>query len=200
MSLYRHVASKDDLLELMLDAACGWAPERPAGAGWRGELEAWARALLRVYLHHPWLAGVALPVLVFGPRRLSWLESALESLTETTLDLERAADVVLGLDGTVRSSAQMIIPLTENPNDEAPLSMEALIRALLPRLDPERYPRAAAVFAAGGPGRTPPSGSSTGAADGTGFDPLASFEFQLATYLDGVAALDERGAPGRRPG
>ena len=43
MSLYRHVASKEELLTLMVDAAWGEAPEGPApGEGWRAGLTRWA--------------------------------------------------------------------------------------------------------------------------------------------------------------
>ena len=45
MSLYRHVASKEELVRLMLDSVLGLPPEFPM-LDWRAGLEGWARALL----------------------------------------------------------------------------------------------------------------------------------------------------------
>ena len=57
MSLYRHVADKDDLLERMMDAALGeWAPPARPPAGWRPRLELAAHGLWAVFRRHPWLA------------------------------------------------------------------------------------------------------------------------------------------------
>ncbi|MFC4533929.1 TetR/AcrR family transcriptional regulator C-terminal domain-containing protein [Sphaerisporangium dianthi] len=59
MSLYRHVASKDELALLMVDAVFGESPP-PATApgGWRDRLETAARAHWALYRRHPWLAQV----------------------------------------------------------------------------------------------------------------------------------------------
>src|SRR4051794_41869557 len=42
MALYRYVAAKDDLLELMVDAALGSAPPAAPGETWRDGLLRWA--------------------------------------------------------------------------------------------------------------------------------------------------------------
>jgi AcrR family transcriptional regulator len=59
MSTYRHVASKDDLVLLMADAAfgeLGYPDPRPDG--WRALMERAARTLWTTYRRHPWLAQV----------------------------------------------------------------------------------------------------------------------------------------------
>lgn len=62
MSLYRHVASKDELLELMVDAAFALHhPDRPSG-DWQSDLRVIAHEIRAVVHRHPWL------VLVFGAR------------------------------------------------------------------------------------------------------------------------------------
>ncbi|GAA3884875.1 GntR family transcriptional regulator [Saccharothrix violaceirubra] len=59
MSIYRHVAGKDDLVLLMADAVLSEL-RLPAGPdapqGWRPRLELAARMLWRVHRAHPWLA------------------------------------------------------------------------------------------------------------------------------------------------
>ncbi|MEV4352913.1 TetR/AcrR family transcriptional regulator C-terminal domain-containing protein [Nonomuraea sp. NPDC049625] len=59
MSLYRHVAGKDDLVLLMVEAVIDEFPlpvERPEG--WRARLEVSARLQWAGYRAHPWMAGV----------------------------------------------------------------------------------------------------------------------------------------------
>ena len=43
MSLYRYLASKDELLALMIDLAGGVPPRAAPGETWREGLERWAR-------------------------------------------------------------------------------------------------------------------------------------------------------------
>ena len=62
MSLYRHVASKDELFDRMVDAAFALEhPERPSG-DWQGDLRLIACATRAAVHRHPWL------VLLFGGR------------------------------------------------------------------------------------------------------------------------------------
>jgi AcrR family transcriptional regulator len=59
MSLYRHVRSKDELLQAMTDSALGAEPlPQKAPAGWREQLEVAVRCEWRVLRRHPWLARV----------------------------------------------------------------------------------------------------------------------------------------------
>jgi len=68
MSVYRYVASKDDLLVLALDAAIGQPPEiDPAGA-WRDQLVAWAQELQVRYRAHPWMTDVPISGLIEARR------------------------------------------------------------------------------------------------------------------------------------
>ncbi|SDW57555.1 transcriptional regulator, TetR family [Saccharopolyspora shandongensis] len=60
MSLYRHVAGKDQLVRLMADAAFGergYPAQSPTG--WRARLELCARTLWSLYRRHPWLAQLS---------------------------------------------------------------------------------------------------------------------------------------------
>ncbi|HEX6353277.1 TetR/AcrR family transcriptional regulator [Actinophytocola sp.] len=60
MSLYRHVRTKDELHDLMVDAAIGTSPppEQPSG-DWRADLTALAHAHRTAARRHPWLPQLA---------------------------------------------------------------------------------------------------------------------------------------------
>ncbi|MGF1429476.1 GntR family transcriptional regulator [Kitasatospora sp. LaBMicrA B282] len=58
MALYRHVANKEELVDLMADAVLGSEPLPPAElTGWRPRLAALARLQWSLYRRHPWLAS-----------------------------------------------------------------------------------------------------------------------------------------------
>jgi AcrR family transcriptional regulator len=100
MSLYRHVANKEELVARMLDTALG-APPPFEGSGWRAGLEAWARDLLAVLREHPWAIDVPITGVLGTQAQLSWLDRGLAALLGTGLDEGQSAEIVLLLNGYV---------------------------------------------------------------------------------------------------
>ncbi|MEV0729846.1 TetR/AcrR family transcriptional regulator [Polymorphospora sp. NPDC050346] len=180
MSLYRYVASKDELLALMAETAMGSPPEPPpAEQGWRAGLAGWARALMAGYERHPWFLQVPISGPPLGPVQLSWLESGLQILAPTRVeDYERVAVMQL-LSGFVRNEAQLRIDLVRAATAAAaqeggpPPSYGEMLRLLV---DARRYPELSRITAAGS------------FDDAGGYSDEES-EFGLQRILDGVAAL-----------
>jgi AcrR family transcriptional regulator len=86
MSLYRYVSSKDDLLELMQDAAA--AP--PPGVdidnmpdNWRDAAKWWASNNLMMFRRHPWFMDIPLSGPPMGPNQVRWMERLLRALEPT---------------------------------------------------------------------------------------------------------------------
>lgn len=81
MSLYRHVAAKDELLVLMAEAVYDTPPPEPvAGQDWRAGLTSWARALFVVSMANPWVLRMPIAGPPATPNQLAWMESALTAL------------------------------------------------------------------------------------------------------------------------
>ncbi|MEU9246797.1 TetR/AcrR family transcriptional regulator [Streptomyces sp. NPDC048385] len=73
MSLYWYVDTKDDLLELALDAAFGELRLPDADAGdWRERLRALATEYRALLVRHPWLSPLAGRYLNIGPHSLAF--------------------------------------------------------------------------------------------------------------------------------
>lgn len=92
MAAYRHVANKDEVLELMVDLAYGEI-DLPAGAGWRATLRELALAVRELVLRHPWLTRLAAPRMAYEltPNRMALTECALSALHhDLGLDLDAA--------------------------------------------------------------------------------------------------------------
>src|SRR5690625_1584139 len=73
MSLYRHIGSKEDLLQLMMDAASE-PPTTSAPAGWRPGLRHWALEFWELYRRRPWIAHIPLHRAPSGPNQIAWVE------------------------------------------------------------------------------------------------------------------------------
>jgi AcrR family transcriptional regulator len=177
MTLYRHVAGKDDLLLRMMDTAFSRRrfPDNPP-EGWRERLELAARMLWAMFRRHPWLApamSLTRPQLIAGA--LPFTEWVLSSLDSRGLDLSTVVTAHLTLFNYVRGTAI---------NVEMEREAEALSG-----LDSEEWmdtqePAFQALLATG---RFPLLSRLTAA--GYDFDIDALFEFGLQRILDGLSVL-----------
>src|SRR3984885_14325663 len=96
MSLYRHLSAKEELLELMTDAAWGDPPAAPAaGEEWRAGLARWAWALRANARRHSWVARIALNSLPIMPHQVAWFENGLACMADTGLTEARKGSVIL---------------------------------------------------------------------------------------------------------
>ncbi|WP_019549568.1 TetR/AcrR family transcriptional regulator [Streptomyces sulphureus] len=96
-SLYWHVATKEDVLDLALDAVLGELDPPPPSDDWRRDLTAFATGLRAVLLAHPWAAHLAGTRPLAGPQALRATEYAYAALASAGFDesgLAAAAGVV----------------------------------------------------------------------------------------------------------
>jgi AcrR family transcriptional regulator len=93
-SLYRYVASRDELVELMVDAVQGEDPPAAPTGDWRADLAAVAHDLRAALLRHPWLSGELAGRPALGPHSLRRSEAALRATTGLTADITLASRAV----------------------------------------------------------------------------------------------------------
>ncbi len=184
MSLYRYVASKDDLYTVMLDEAYGPPDlaEPPAGAGWRERMTIWAAAARDGLLRHPWILQIPLFEPPLSPNQLDWMEAGLRTLGETGLTHQEKLSSMLLVDVYVRGITQLTAHMRAVTAETGQTEQEAdqlYARRLATVLDPERFPAVAAAL-------------SSGSLSDDGDFAVDEFTFGLDTVLDGIAALIER--------
>ena len=114
MSLYRHVANKDELVWRMLDVALGPAPEFET-PDWRTGLERWAQTFRAVLLRHPWGIDIPITGALATFSQVSWLNRGLQALDSTNLHPGEQADLVLLLNGYVFWSVRLETSLAAAP-------------------------------------------------------------------------------------
>jgi AcrR family transcriptional regulator len=177
MSLYRHVASKEELQVFMMDRAPGDPPTfAETGRAWRRGLERWARALLAVYHRHPWILEIGAGRPPLEPGQLVWLDSGLRVLRGTPLRAQEKIPVILLVLSYVRGVAQIrtgVLKSHKQTRREEREQQAWYGRTLTRLVEPGRFPALAEIIAAGAFG---PSAS----------DASADFTFGLARLLDGI--------------
>jgi AcrR family transcriptional regulator len=104
MGLYRYVAGKEDVYELMIDAAHAEA-SLPSG-GWRDVAAALARETRTVILRHPWLIEVtARTPSSLTPATVAVIEQALTSIDGLGVEI----DAMMAAFGTVSAFARGMV-------------------------------------------------------------------------------------------
>lgn len=179
MALYRYVAAKDELLALMVDAAYGPPPQIIAAEGWRTGLGRWAHAHHEALLRHPWVLRIPDSGLPVTPHQVAWMDQALRSLGETTLDEATKLSVMILVNGFVRTVAQLAAQMDAAARVARETETEAMTdygRQLLKLVDAERFPALYGVLSAG-------------VLERDDDPPDAEFEFGLERILDGVGLL-----------
>jgi AcrR family transcriptional regulator len=109
-SLYRYVKSKDELLELMVDAVNGESPNPaetiPSGptGDWRADLGLIARGRRQQFLAHPWLASQATSRLALGPNTLRAADFASAIVAQLSADATVAGSILSAILGFVHGA------------------------------------------------------------------------------------------------
>jgi AcrR family transcriptional regulator len=178
MALYRYVASKDELLALMVDQALGDVPPVAGDDGWRAGLERWSWTELTAYRRHIWVLQVPISGPPVTPKSIAFLEHGLRCLAGTPLDAREKMSLMLSLSSFTRSWA-MLTSQVDAALSTDPAAVQTLAnysRILSSLTTPADFPALHEILAA------------------DIFDPSdemgdEEFVFGLARLLDGVEVL-----------
>jgi AcrR family transcriptional regulator len=199
MALYRYVANKDELLQLMWNgSALGAEHLVIEGDGWRSRLRTWAIIQRDMLDRHPWVAHMPMAAPPVAPNSLHFVERGLGTMDETglpddekirvigllasyTLSEARMADDAMRAAKATMAAAQAAAESASSSAEvpdaglEPPQSFEGLLRELV---DERTYPRLYHLAWSPEPDN-PPSEHE-------------QFLFGIDLILDGVQALVDR--------
>jgi AcrR family transcriptional regulator len=222
MSLYRYVASKEELLQLMWNAsAVGAEGLVLEGDGWRARLRMWCVVQRDMLDRHAWLTQMPMAAPPVAPNSLAFVERGLETMDGTPLaDIDKLRFIGL-ISSYTMSEARMAYDGLRAARDAAaaaaagdgdgggepapPWTFDALLRELA---DEATYPRLYRIAwtppgggSGSGEGSGAGSGGGSGAGSGAGVDgpPSERDEFLLGVdlILDGIQAYMDRAEPTR---
>jgi AcrR family transcriptional regulator len=190
MSLYRHVANKEELLQLMWNASALGAEHLVIeGDDWRSRLRTWAIIQRDMLDRHPWITQMPMAAPPVAPNSLHFVERGLATLDETGLDDTDKLRIIGLLSSYTLSEARMANDAAraaaaaqaaagDGPSGP-PVPFDSLLRELL---DEQTYPRLYRIA-------WTPAAAAASERD--------EFLWGIDRILDGVAALIERTRQGR---
>jgi AcrR family transcriptional regulator len=171
MSVYHHVANKDEILDGIVDLVFGEIALPTAGGDWRGELERRSRSARQVLRVHSWAIALMESRRSPGPANLTHHDAVLGALRAGGFSLELTAHAYAVLDafvyGFALQEASLPFEGADSAADVAGPMMEAFAEGQYPHL---------VEFA-------------TEHALQPGYDFGDEFEFGLALVLDGLSGL-----------
>jgi AcrR family transcriptional regulator len=185
MSLYRHVANKDELVMQMADDVFGeQALPDPGPAGWRAKLELVSRLQWTLCRRHLWLPrAVSFTRPLLAPNMMAHTEWTLRALDGLGLSMTTRMQEALALHSIVTTVALSVADEVE-AEQETGVSLTRWLTTQQKRADEllgsGQFPLLAAI---------PPEVAS---------DLDGLFEYSLARHLDGFAALVDAARIDRR--
>ena len=186
MSLYRHVASKEELLQLMWNGSAQGAEDLVlSGDNWRERLRMWAMVQRQMIDLHPWITQMPMAAPPMAPNSLAFVERGLEAMDDTGLADADKLRVIGLISSYTLSEARMAHDAARAARqaraaaaggaDVPAWTWEALVREVV---DEQTYPRLHRLAWSASIGEDP-----------SGFNEQEEFLFGLDRILDGVEAL-----------
>jgi AcrR family transcriptional regulator len=168
MSLYNHVASKDDLLDGMVDLVFSEIDLPTGGPDWRAAMRQRAISAREALARHPWGIGLMESRTSPGPATLRHHDAVLGILRGAGFSIELAAHAFSALDSYIYGFAVQEASL---PFDTAEETAE-VAQAILRQLPADQYPHLAEL--------------TVEHVLQPGYDYANEFEFGLDLLLDGL--------------
>ena len=171
MSLYNHVANKDDILDGIVDLVFSEIAVPSDRADWKTAMRQRAISTREVLLRHSWATSLMQSRTKPGPATLRHHDSVLGSLRKAGFAVDMAAHAFSVMDGYIYGFALQQMNLPSHTSEEAAELAENILR----ELPADKYPHLAEMI--------------TEHAMKPGYDYADKFEFGLDLILDGLKRL-----------
>jgi AcrR family transcriptional regulator len=171
MSLYNHVANKDDLLDGMVDLVVSEIDLPPDTGDWKEAMRRRAISAQSVFSRHPWASALIDSRESSGPARLRYLDWVVGTLRRAGFTLEMAARAFSLLDSYIYGFGRQQLNMSAAPD----VTPEEMAEAFLRAIPADEYPYLRELVVE--------------YAMTAGYDENADFAFGIDLILDGLQRL-----------
>jgi AcrR family transcriptional regulator len=178
MSLYNHVADKDEILDGMVDLVFSEIDVPADTANWKTAMRLRAISARDALLRHPWATSLMQSRAIPGDATLRHHDSVIRSLRKAGFTIDMAAHAFSVMDGYIYGFALQQMNLPSRSSEES----AALAERILRELPADRYPDLAEMIIVH--------------ALKPGYTYAEEFEFGLDLILDGLEKLRSGGSGG----
>jgi AcrR family transcriptional regulator len=171
MSLYNHVANKDDILDGMVDLVVSEIDLPLDAVGWREAMRRRAISAQTVFACHPWASALIDSRTSSGPARLHYFDWVLGTLRRAGFTHEMTARAFSVLDSYIYGFGRQQLNMSVGPD----MKPEEIAEAFLQAIPADEYPHLREMVVE--------------YAMSAGHDESADFAFGLNLILDGLQRL-----------
>jgi len=171
MTLYYHVANKDDILDGLADIVVAEVEVPPIGDDWKAAIRRRALSAREMLARHPWAAGLIEARTNPSPARSRYPDAVLGSLRQAGFSVEMAIHAFFTLDSYIYGFAVQ----EQNLPSGTPQELAGMAQMIVTALPAQQYPYLNEVI--------------VDHVLKIGFDYSNEFEFGLDLILDGLEKL-----------
>jgi AcrR family transcriptional regulator len=139
MSLYYYVASKDEILNGIVDVVVGEFELPAPGADWKAALRKTATSAYEILLRHPWAASLVLSASGFSAARMRYMDSILGTLRNAGFSADMTDHAYHALESHIMGFTLWEVGMNLGSAEE----LAALATDFLKELSVDEYPHLA---------------------------------------------------------
>jgi AcrR family transcriptional regulator len=136
MSLYNHVANKDDILGGIVDMVLGEVDVPAPGADWKAAIRQTAISSHDVFLRHRWACSLLMQGARVSPVRMRWMEAVLRTFREAGFSADMTHHAYHALDSHITGFTLWLVSMPFDTKEE----LDELAEGFLAWIPADEYP------------------------------------------------------------
>jgi AcrR family transcriptional regulator len=136
MSLYNHVAGKDDIRDGIVDIVMSEIEPPSAEVDWKAAIRASAISAHEAFMRHPWACGLEMQAARVTPARLEWSEGILQTFREAGFSAELTHHAYHALESHITGFTLWVVNMPFDTHEE----LVDLAKDFLRDFPKDRYP------------------------------------------------------------
>jgi AcrR family transcriptional regulator len=136
MSLYNHVANKDDIQNGIVEIVLGEIEVPAPGADWKTALRRTAISSHEAFVRHRWACGLMMRTSGPSPARMGWMEAVLRTLREAGFSPDLTHHAYHALDSHITGFTLWLVSMPFDTKEE----LDELAVGFLREIPADEYP------------------------------------------------------------
>jgi AcrR family transcriptional regulator len=130
MSLYNHVANKDDIEDGIVEIVLGEIEEPPGDTDWKAALRRTAISSHEVFVRHRWACSLMMRRPRASPTRMSWMEAVLRTLRQAGFSADMTHHAYHALDSHITGFTLWLVSMPFESKEELVDLAEGFLREI----------------------------------------------------------------------
>jgi AcrR family transcriptional regulator len=136
MSLYNHVANKDDILDGIVDIAMGEIEIPSDDTDWKASIRQSAISAYEALVRHPWACSLMMSKPRISNARMLWMEAVLRTLREAGFSADMTHHAYHALDSHITGFTLWLVSMPFDSHEE----LVDMAQDFLPQIPADQYP------------------------------------------------------------